>query len=181
MAGPVADPRAGALLERYGRCFGASVDPPVPVEAIAVDLLGLEVVDCDDLIVSGALLPAERRVYLNAAEAGEWPGRRRFTLAHELGHWVCQCRGRAVEGMLCRSTDVGGTSAGRPLEREANVFAAELLMPVPQVRRAHGDGLAEPELATLFGTSEEAIAWRLFNLGLRDARPERAEFRRPRA
>ena len=42
MAGPVADPRAGALLERYARCFGASVEPPVPVEAIAVDLLGLD-------------------------------------------------------------------------------------------------------------------------------------------
>ena len=60
----------------------------MPVEAIAEDYLGLTVTDADLDGVSGLLYPAERAVFLNAAEV---PARRRFTLAHELGHWVCQC------------------------------------------------------------------------------------------
>lgn len=81
VAGPVTDPRAHALRERYHRLFGAP-ELPVPVEAIAEDLLGLYVAEAEDLS-SGLLLPAERRVVVNA---GEPPPRRRFTLAHEVGH-----------------------------------------------------------------------------------------------
>ena len=51
---------------------------PVPVESIAEDLLGLAVGARDDLEVSGMLLPAERQIWLNAAES---PARQRFTLA----------------------------------------------------------------------------------------------------
>jgi hypothetical protein len=58
----------------------------------------------------------------------EGPGRRRFTLADELGHRVCQClEGRAAP-VMCRAEDVAPI-ADRALEREANVFAAELLVP----------------------------------------------------
>lgn len=51
----------------------------MPVEAIAQDLLGLNVGESPDLEVSGMLLPASREVWLNAEES---PARRRFTLAH---------------------------------------------------------------------------------------------------
>ena len=40
------------------------------------------------MVCSGMLLPAERRILVNADEA---PVRQRFTIAHELGHWICQC------------------------------------------------------------------------------------------
>jgi hypothetical protein len=52
--------------------------------------------------------------------------RRRFSIAHELGHWELH-RGRQFE---CRSSDIDN-AANDPLnpERQADEFAADLLMP----------------------------------------------------
>jgi hypothetical protein len=153
--GPVTDPRAGELLGRYRELFGGP-ELPVPVDAIAEDLLGLSVEE-RELEVSGMLLPAERRILVNA---GESEPRQRFTIAHELGHWVCQCLDGTTAPVFCRDKDVSA-AANRGLEREANVFAAELLMPRAAVI-VSGDGGSER-----FGVSKEAFAWRLhsFDLG----------------
>jgi Zn-dependent peptidase ImmA (M78 family) len=140
----------------------------VPVEAIAEDLLGLSVGESDSLDVSGMLLPAERQVWLNATEGLP---RRRFTLAHEVGHWVCQCLEGRTAPVYCRSDEVGVVE-GRALEREANVFGAELLMPEEAVRAAwsqHGELRPEDavlEVAALFDVSLAAMQWRLFSFGL---------------
>lgn len=163
------DPRAGALRERFARLFGGE-ELPVPVERIAEDLLGLRV-ETAELPVSGMLVPAERRILLNRPE---FPPRRRFTLAHELGHWVCQCRGRpVVEPIYCRADDVGDERAdgARLREREANIFAAELLMPEQLVRRELARGAELPALAERFGVSRPAMHWRLFSFGLVEAGP----------
>jgi Zn-dependent peptidase ImmA (M78 family) len=58
---------------------------------------------------------------------------------------------------------------GRALEREANVFAAELLMPEELVRRLGGSNTRE--VAATFKVSEEAMSWRLYNLGLSERPP----------
>ncbi len=166
MPGPVTDPRAGALAERYRGLFGGP-ELPVPVEAIAEDLLGLSVAEDDELEVSGLLLPARREIWLNGREARESPGRRRFTLAHELGHWVCQCLEGRSAPVYCRSEDVG-QDADRQLEREANVFAAELLMPEGAVRSAFAGGRPPAEH---FGVSQLALAWRLYGFGLVSEQP----------
>src|SRR2546421_8434715 len=89
-----ADPRAHALRNRYIAAFGGA-GIPVPVEAIAEDLLGLRIEEHWEMgECSGLLIPAERLILLNAAERASGrtdpPLRRfRFTVAHELGHWVC--------------------------------------------------------------------------------------------
>src|SRR5215210_5649810 len=98
MAGPVRDERADALRARYHAAF-ADAELPVPVEAIAEDLLGLQVGEREDLAVSGMLLPSQRLIWLNANEV---TARRRFTLAHELGHWVCQCLEGTTAPLYCR-------------------------------------------------------------------------------
>ena len=64
MPGPVTDARAHALRRRYHDLFGGA-ELPVPVAAIAEDLLGLSVEEAE-LEVSGLLLPAERKVIVNA-------------------------------------------------------------------------------------------------------------------
>ena len=51
------DPRAHAVRERYLALFGG-VGLPVPVEAIAEDLLGLHIEEAWDIDCSGMLLPA---------------------------------------------------------------------------------------------------------------------------
>lgn len=140
----------------------------MPVEQIAGDLLGLRVGEAEEMAVSGMLLPAKRQIWVNAREARDSPGRRRFTVAHELGHWVCQCLAGRSAPIYCRSADVGA-GEGRALEREANVFAAELVMPAPLVRERFSGALGET--AAVFGVSEAAMRWRLFNLGLTPAHP----------
>jgi Zn-dependent peptidase ImmA (M78 family) len=128
------------------------------VEAIAEDLLGLAIHEEELDGISGLLYPEERQMYVNASDL---PARRRFTIAHELGHWLCQClEGRGAPTM-CRAQDVS-PDADRTLEREANVFAAELLMPEDAARRSAGDPLA----ADRFRVSGEAMQWRLYSFDL---------------
>jgi len=153
------DPRAHALRDEYHAVFGGD-ELPVPVESIAEDLLALAVVVRDDLRVSGMLLPSERRIYVRADEPEP---RRRFTIAHELGHWICQCLEGTQQPVYCRAEEIGVDPEAKALEREANIFAANLLMPEPAVRAAAGENR--------FGVSDEALAWRLYNLGLRETRP----------
>jgi Zn-dependent peptidase ImmA (M78 family) len=161
VAGPVIDPRAGVLRARYHALF-ADPELPVPVHQIAEDLLGLHVAAADLKELSGALYPGEREIRVNVSEPET---RRRFTLAHELGHWVCHCLGGRDEPVFCRHQDMDSW-VDRALEREANVFAAELVMPEPEVREVfarHGD---VREVAAIFGVSPLAMHWRLYSFQL---------------
>lgn len=55
-------------------------------------------------------------------------GRERFSIAHEVGHWQLH-RGRSFQ---CRVDEPGANlSSKRELEKEADTFAAHLLMPAP--------------------------------------------------
>lgn len=169
------DPRAHELRARYLRVFGGE-EIPVPVESIAEDLLGLRIELSDELACSGVLLPAERRILLNAAEAehdGEPIRRHRFTIAHELGHWVCHAlEGRAPDPQptYCRSQDIAH-DVDRALEREANVFAAELLLPEGAVRAAWARLPSIAAAADHFRVSRQSAHWRLFSFGLVDSPP----------
>ena len=170
------DPRAHALRARYRGVFGGA-EIPVPVEAIAEDLLGLRIEERWNLgDCSGLLVPAERLIVLNAAEraAGrnDVPLRRsRFTVAHELGHWICHAHERAeAEPVYCRQADLA-RDADRALEREANVFAAELLMPEHVVRQAWAKAPDVDGCATRFDVSPTAMQWRLYSFGLVENAP----------
>ncbi len=178
VVGTYEDPRAHAVRERYLETFGGE-GLPVPVEAIAEDLLGLLVEVVPGLGCSGMLVPAERRILLDADEAthGETPIRRhRFTVAHELGHWVCHClegRAPAPERAYCRPIDLT-EATDRALEREANVFAAELLMPEAAVRETWAQLVAQSHegfdpvaaCARRFDVSRLAMQWRLYSFDL---------------
>lgn len=130
---------------------GASL--PVPVEEIADTYAGLLVRDIEDLsrapgaptlghgqTLSGLLLPTRGEIWVNAQEARQWPPRRRFTVAHELGHWRLH-RGADTSAAFCRSGSiVSETQTREPLppgEDEANAFAAAFLMPARLVREQY--------------------------------------------
>jgi hypothetical protein len=171
------EPRAQELRDRYLRTFGGQ-EIPVPVESIAEDLLGLRIVQSRELgELSGKLLPAERLIILNASEAthGETPIRRhRFTVAHELGHWICHVIGAPAGTELapsyCRAADLAH-DADRALEREANIFAAELLMPEGEIRAAWASDKVVDAVALRFAVSQLSAHWRLYNLGLVENQP----------
>ena len=70
------DPRAHAVRERYLGLYGGE-GVPVPVEAIAEDLLGLRIEESWDIDCSGMLLPAGRRIVLNKLSSRGSTSRRR--------------------------------------------------------------------------------------------------------
>lgn len=167
-AGTYSDARAHELRARYLATFGGD-EIPVPVEAIAEDLLGLRVEQADLGECSGMLIPAERLILVNASEAssGDVPTRRhRFTIAHELGHWVCHALEQPTAATTyCRSQDLAD-DADRALEREANVFGAELLMPEQAVRDAWVAFPDASAVADRLDVSALAAQWRLYSFGL---------------
>ncbi len=96
-------------------------------------------------------------IYLNARPI--WT-RRRFTMAHELGHHSLAHRSGIDKNIFEVSSD--------PQEIEANAFAAELLMPAAGVHsapRVHDRGDVA-ELAAHFLVSGRAMIVRLHALGL---------------
>jgi len=146
---------------------------PVAVEDIAESLFSLRVIDDEHIVESGTLDPSLGVVRVNAAECSLAPLRRRFTIAHEIGHLVLHAPG-ATGAVFCRVVDPAEPAA-RPIEREANRFAAELLMPEDLVREAAAHlGTDAAALADRFQVSGPAMGWRLFNLGLTTARPDQS-------
>lgn len=76
-------------------------------------------------------------------------GRRRFTIAHELGHWGLH---EQYSQFLCDVEDM--RDYGRsPLEVEANHFAAELLMPGSHFKAACGS--SEPSMALIESLADQ--------------------------
>jgi hypothetical protein len=168
---------------------------PVPVETIADSHYGLLVREEADLAalaglsgahVSGLLFPLEREIWVDADEAVRAPVRRRFTIGHELGHWVLHCdlgAIAAVGGIVhCREEtvreeaavedDVSGSHLtgldGYPLpELDANQFAAATLMPRGLIEREHARvGGDVKKLTRAFGVSTVAMERRLWFLTL---------------
>jgi Zn-dependent peptidase ImmA (M78 family) len=115
---------------------------------------------------------SDNRYRISANEADHYY-RRRFTMAHELGHYLLHrdLIGTGVDdNRAYRSTDVG-TFHNRNItsehESEANRFAANLLMPGSLVRRYHAElGGDIAKLSRQFQVSFEAMAYRLKSLGL---------------
>jgi len=66
------------------------------------------------------------------------PGRQRFTVAHELGHYLLH-REKYPDGFQCRAEDLARwDSEYNRVEQEANLFASTLLMPLDDYRALVG-------------------------------------------
>ncbi|MBY5619957.1 ImmA/IrrE family metallo-endopeptidase [Rhizobium leguminosarum] len=85
--------------------------------------------------------------------------RQRFTVAHELGHFMLhRDHGSFMDGLLFRKSQVN------PQEREANLFASLLLMPEVEFRLAVAN-YDISEVAKTFAVSQQAVQFRIENLG----------------
>jgi hypothetical protein len=172
---------AQALLRDFEERYETADAPPVPVERVARSLLGLFVDEADDIRsrpgapadqgrLSGMLDPAEMVVWVDREEARRSPGRRRFTIAHEIGHLLLHVPA-SREVYFDRPGDIRELDEGEAgeevpelsrREREANVFARELLMPETLVNeQAHATGFNLPALAERFEVSVPAMRLRL--------------------
>jgi Zn-dependent peptidase ImmA (M78 family) len=124
--------------------------PPVPIEMVCARL-GVRVQKINQPGWDGALTIQgdQATIWVNAGVA---PQRQRFTIGHELGHLVLH-RGTMEFRDHITMTGVD------PKEREANRYAAELLMPESFIR-AFSMGRTPEQLAALFEVSPQAMGIR---------------------
>ena len=127
-----------------------------------VSALNLEVVQTtgEPFLCEGALQPmGDGHAIVVRGASNE--RRRRFTIAHEIGHFVLH------PGRLAPERGGAVNEAWRLQEREADQFAAELLMPEPLVREAVLElGADAGRLADRFDVSRKAMQVRLSGLGI---------------
>jgi len=161
--------KAATLLHQCG-----ALQVPVAVEKV-VRHLGL-VAQAQVLAdVSGVLVVENGRgvIGYNTAHSSV---RQRFTLAHEVGHYVLHAGGTGQKLFVDKSVfkrDEGSSKGELKEEIEANQFAAALLMPADLVRSEVArlgldleDEDAVVTLAKRFNVSTTAMYFRLENIGL---------------
>jgi Zn-dependent peptidase ImmA (M78 family) len=166
-----------AYIERLSDALlheGQVIRAPVPVERLA-RLKGCRVVKYDIKDISGVLFRSDDDVVIGV-NSTQLPQRQRFTIAHELGHFLLH-HGQKVhydkDYRVSLRSDL--SSAGTDIEEiEANFFAASLLMPE---RFLHSDPRAvemdlEDEkaikaLSHAYGVSAQAMTHRLLRMTTR--------------
>lgn len=133
---------------------------PVPVEDFAMDVGVL----CLEAKLTGCLARLVRkgnRGVIRTHSGIRESGRRRFAVAHELGHWFLHEHESQL--FVCTGEDMRDYRKS-PMEVEANLFASELLLPTPIFRPLAES--ADPKLETikhlagLFDTSLTATGLR---------------------
>lgn len=141
---------------------GFPVDP-----AWIAHQMGLRVLDADlPERVSGALLKEvgeDPVVLLNRMDS---KNRKRFSCAHELGHYAYRMMNGADHYEYIDFRDELSKAGVNQEEIYANRFAAELLMPEDEVRQLYHEGKPSLLIARYFGVSDDAVRIRFKTLGL---------------
>ncbi len=131
-------------------------------------MLGLKVKEADLEGCDGVLVRAKgiARGIIAVKRTVRSEGRKRFTVAHEIGHYILPGHDG---GSICRPVDIEGwKDKSNTKEREADDFAAELLIPTSVVT-AHL-ALRTPSLSVIeaiadeCGASLSASAWKYCDL-----------------
>ena len=145
--------------------------PPIPVESIA-KAMKCRVVFSPLEDVSGILVRSSEGATIGVNER-QPPVRRRFTIAHELGHLLLHSGNQVTYDHDFRvNLRSSASSEGRDVEEiEANFFAASLLMPDPLLEAdprtlfIHvDDDRGVGEIAKTFKVSQQAMTLRLARL-----------------
>lgn len=156
--------RAEGTAYRITQDYCLDTPGPVPVEDIAMDRGVL----CLEAKLTGCLArlvrKGKRGVIRTDVRIRE-EGRKRFAIAHELGHWFLH---EAESQIFSCTAEQMRDYKGSPMEVEANLFASELLMPTALFRPLASD--SEPTLgriktlAEIFNTSLTATAMKFVDI-----------------
>lgn len=130
------------------------VDPVQIARGLGINVRFVEFMgEYDD--ISGFYDPDEHAIYVNKHE---FPLRQTFTIAHELGHALLHRDWARTEDYRVLLRD-GSTDHGEPHEKEANAFAAQLLVPRDMLDRFADQ--SKHNLSQLFAVSVPVIQNRL--------------------
>lgn len=146
--------RAEGTAYRITQDYCLDTPAPVPVEDIAMDRGVL----CLEAKLTGCLARLVRkgkRGIIRTDTRIREEGRKRFAIAHELGHWFLH--EAESQFFVCTAEQMRDYKRS-PMEVEANLFASELLMPAALFRPLARD--TEPRLErirTLAGTFNTSL------------------------
>lgn len=165
--------KAEELAEKYN---GSGV-APFPFENILADEKDLRIRYTDKLPenVSGVIIHDKtQQIFVILVDNKKPETRQYFTLAHELGHYYLHKEHLISNDIIVDDGDLGtssmlyriDTNTSTEMEREANNFAASLLMPKKLVRTAWEELKDIEELARIFKVSPSAMSIRLERLHL---------------
>ena len=131
----------------------------------------------EDVNQSGAIYKENKKWFIVVNE--DHPiNRKRFTIAHELGHFFAVDRGSVQAevhfedqnevikdySLMKRAEEI--EDGAYQIERQANMIAAAILMPDDMVRTLYNKNLSLGELAEEFGVSEAAMDNKLKSMGI---------------
>ncbi len=121
--------KAQAGAYKVWKAYGFPHPREVPLEDLAMDR-GVFVTEGELKGAEGRLIRKKSSGIVTIRSSIRFPGRKRFTIAHELGHWEMH---DGHSQFICNEQDMRDYGSS-PLEYEANGFAAELLMPTKYFR-----------------------------------------------
>lgn len=149
---------ARRLLETYW-------DAALPVRPIAIaDAMGVKVYRQSEMNETAIIERLPGRSHRVVVNANEPLLRMRFAVAHAIGHVVMGHLGPG--GTHSDSLDHFHSDVRSPIERAANEFALELLIPEDALDVVLRKSNRMAEIATLFCVSEVALSIRMKNLGI---------------
>lgn len=142
---------------------------PFAFDKILLSEIGLQWREVPSIGFDGALVrrPSEARGIIAVRETIPERVSKRFTIAHEIGHYVLP--GHDVDCSVCTEKDVSllRKNLGE-FEQEANQFAAQLLLPAEQVKKIVKDRGTSMDtckfISKAFDTSLTAAAVRCIEL-----------------
>lgn len=117
--------------------------------------------------VSGAIkYDKNQDVYTILLNEKDSENRKRFTIAHELGHYFLHTEILKSDEILVDTLYRMKSDENRELEKEADYFAGALLMNKKLLEKMHEQGYSISSLAQIFEVSESAMTVRMDILGL---------------
>lgn len=151
-------------------------EAPVNIEKICQYYdIKVEPIDAEDNL-SGFFLVNDKKTKMIGYNKNHSENRKRFTIAHEFGHFQLHLQSDQkffIDNNSKFFRNEKSSSGELKQEREANAFAAALLMPVPLLERelekisdTEDIDSIVTELSSRFLVSEESMRYRLINLGI---------------
>lgn len=141
-------------------------EPPVDLKRI-MEVKGYVYMEVDTFPndVSAFFIAKDGKNYA-LVNAKHHPNRRRFSLAHELGHIILRHNVADLEEVSTIDTppEIGTDSVPKDArEKEANMFANALLMPLEMLKKEYAKGADIGKLANIFAVSQQAITIAVMN------------------
>ncbi|OGJ78095.1 hypothetical protein A2412_03290 [Candidatus Peribacteria bacterium RIFOXYC1_FULL_58_8] len=154
----MAKDKAAEILRQY-----EIEEPIIPITRLAEKHgLTVKVLQFPETLrdVAGFFDPEQKIIFVNRADP---PNRQTFTIAHELGHFILGHKPNEY-GVLPRYPR---PKEDNPIEKEANCFAASLLVPLDMLKKImkqyslNKTDADQELLAGIFGVSTDVIKFRL--------------------